>query len=208
MAECALYLITPPTIDLASFPDVLAAALDAGPVGCVQLRLPGAEPDALRQAAEKLRPIVQQRDIAFLVNAPAKIAKQLGVDGIHLDDAGEVAAARRELGAEASIGVSCGSNVHLALDAGDDGADYVSFGPFFAGAAAPDAALAEIDTLAWWSSVMTLPVVAVGGINAANCAQLVAAGADFLAVISSVWAHPEGPAAGVKAMIAAIEKAR
>jgi thiamine-phosphate pyrophosphorylase len=205
---CQLYLITPPRIELASFRDAFAAALDAGPIGCVQLRLPDAAPDALRRAADTLRPLAQDRDVAFLLNGTAKLATELGCDGVHLDDWQAVAAARRTLGTEISIGVSCGTYAQRALDAGDDGADYVSFGPFFATPSQPDAPLAELDMLTWWSQVMTLPVVAVGGITPANCAPLVAAGADFLAVIGAVWACPEGPAEGVKAMIAAMAQAR
>src|SRR4051812_47635996 len=198
---CQLYLITPPAIDLATFPDLLARALDAGPVACLQLRLPGADADSLRAAAERLRPIVQQRDIAFLINGSAALAKELGCDGVHLDRVEDVAAARRAMG-EASVGVSCGRNAQRALDAGEDGADYVSFGPFFSGSER-----AEIETLAWWVQVMTLPAVAIGGINPQNCAPLVAAGADFLAVVSAVWDHADGPAAGVAAMRAAIARA-
>src|SRR5690348_17235704 len=131
MTDCQLYLITPPAIDLATFPDLLAAALDAAPVGCVQLRLPGTDGESLARAAETLRPIVQGRDIAFLLNGPLEIARKTGCDGVHLDDATSVRPARKALGDGANIGVSCGGNAQLALDAGDDGADYVSFGPFF-----------------------------------------------------------------------------
>ena len=202
--DCRLYLITPPQIDLASFADRLAAALDAGPVGCVQLRLPGADAEMLARAAERLLPIVQGRDIAFLLSGAAEQAKRLGFDGVHLERAAEVRAARRALGDQANIGVSCGSNAQQALDAGDDGADYVSFGPFFPAAGT---AVAELETLAWWGRVMTVPSVAIGGINAQNCAPLVRAGADFLAVIAAVWDFPSGPAAGVKAMLAAMAEA-
>jgi thiamine-phosphate pyrophosphorylase len=208
LAGCALYLITPPEIDLATFPDQLAAALDVGGVGCVQLRLPSVDADGFRRACDRLRPIAQQREIAFLVNSTPVMARQLGADGVHLKSVDEAKAARKLLSSEFSVGVSCRNNVHLALDAGDDGVDYVSFGPFFPSQSVASTELAEIDTLAWWHKVMTLPAVAVGGITAENCAPLVAAGADFLAVISSVWAHPDGAAAGMKAMIAAIEKAR
>src|SRR6185312_13279625 len=122
----------------------------------------------------------------------------------HLDDAAAVAAARKLLGADANIGASCGGNAQLALDAGDDGADYVSFGPFFPRGAEP---AAELETLGWWAGVMTLPAVAIGGITPGNCAPLVKAGADFLAVISAVWDCTEGPAAGIQAMQAAIARA-
>jgi thiamine-phosphate pyrophosphorylase len=198
---CQLYLITPPEIDLAVFPDRLARALDAGPVGCVQLRLPGSSADDLRAAAERLLPMVQQRDIAFLLNGTAALAKELGCDGVHLDRVEDVGAARRVLG-DASVGVSCGTHAQQALDAGEDGVDYVSFGPFFSGSER-----AEIEMLSWWAQVMTLPAVAIGGITADNCAPLVAAGVDFLAVISAVWDHAEGPAAGVTALLEAIARA-
>ena len=207
MAECQLYLITPPAIDLASFPDRLAAALDAGGIGCVQLRLPGADADTLARAAERLGAIVQGRDIAFLLNGPAETAKRLGCDGVHLDRAADVRAARRALGDQANIGASCGNNAQRALDAGDDGADYVSFGPFFASPTLPGEARAEIETLSWWTRIMTLPAVAVGGIRPENCAPLVTAGADFLAVVSAVWDFPAGPAAGVVALTQAIARA-
>jgi thiamine-phosphate pyrophosphorylase len=202
--SCQLYLITPPAIDLATFPDRLAAALDAAPVGCVQLRLPGADATLLGRAAESLARVVHSRDIALLLNGSPALAKESGCDGVHLDDAAAVAAARKLLGADANIGASCGRNAQLALDAGDDGADYVSFGPFFppGGEAA-----AELETLVWWARVMTLPAVAIGGIKPGNCPPLVAAGADFLAVISAVWDFPSGPAAGVKALHEAMAKA-
>jgi thiamine-phosphate pyrophosphorylase len=199
--SCQLYLITPPAIDLATFPDLLAAALDAGGVACVQLRLPGSDAATLGHAAEKLGKVVQSRDIAFLLNGPPALAKQSGCDGVHLDDAAAVAAARKALGDSANIGASCGTTAQLGLDAGEDGADYVSFGPFFP---KQGETAAELETLAWWARVMTLPVVAIGGIKAENCAPLVAAGADFLAVISAVWDFPSGPAAGVKALHEAI----
>ena len=199
---CRLYLITPTQIDLARFPDLLAAALDAGPVGCVQLRLPGADRDTLARAAALVVPRVQARDVACLLNGPPALARELGFDGVHLDTASEVRAARQALGEAGSIGASCGNNAQRALDAGDDGADYVSFGPFFPrGSEEP----AEIETLSWWTRVMTLPAVAIGGIDPMNCRPLVAAGADFLAVVSAVWDCPAGPAAGVTAMIAAME---
>jgi thiamine-phosphate pyrophosphorylase len=205
--RCQLYLITPPAIDLAPFADRLAAALDAGPIGCVQLRLPGADAAIIARAAEKLAPVAHSRDVAFLLNGPAALAKETGCDGVHLDDAHAVLAARQALGDGANIGASCGNNGQLALDAADDGADYVSFGPFFPSRTVPGESRAELETLAWWARVMTVPAVAIGGINAENCAPLVAAGTDFLAVIAAVWDFPTGPAAGVTALREAIAKA-
>jgi thiamine-phosphate pyrophosphorylase len=150
---------------------------------------------------------VQGRDVAFLLNGPPALAKELGCDGVHLDAAAAVRAARQALGEGANIGVSCGNNAQRGLDAGNDGADYVSFGPFFPSASARDEPPAEIETLSWWTGVMTLPVVAVGGVKPENCRPLVAAGADFLAVLSAVWDFAAGPAAAVQAMHAAMAQA-
>ena len=116
--------------------------------------------------------------------------------------------ARRILGPDLMLGVSCHGSRELAMNGGEDGADYVAFGAFFPTGTKADAPVeAEPELLAWWSDIMELPCVAIGGITPANCAPLVQAGADFLAVVSAVWDHPEGPAAGVRAMNAAIAAA-
>ncbi|MCF3945672.1 thiamine phosphate synthase [Acidiphilium sp. AL] len=202
-----LYLVTPPRIEVATFPDALAAALDAGPVACVQLRLKDAAEDEVRRAIDALRPVAQARDVAFLVNDRADLAVELGCDGAHLGQEdlgpGGVAAARRMLGG-LSLGVTCHSSRHLAMEAAEAGADYVAFGAFFPTATKQAKTRAEVDIIAWWADVMEVPCVAIGGITPENCAPLVEAGADFLAVVGAVWNHPDGPAAGVRAMLAAM----
>lgn len=203
---CRLYLITPPIIDdLKAFEDAFAAALDAGDVACAQLRLKDRNgvpaPDELvLAAAEALAPIAQSRDVAFLINDRPDLAKKAGADGVHIgqSDAG-YDEARALLGADATIGVTCHNSVDLALDVGEAGADYVAFGAFFPTATKTAPTRAEPDILEWWSFATTVPCVAIGGITPQNCAPLVRAGADFLAVSSAVWAHPAGPAAAVKA---------
>lgn len=201
-----LYLVSPPRIEPA-FADVLAAALDAGPVACFQLRLKDAPDDAVKQAVASLLPVTQARDVAFLLNDRADLAESLGCDGAHLgqDDlpAGGVKAARRTLDG-LSLGITCHDSRHLAMEAAEAGADYVAFGAFFPTATKAPKTGAEIELLAWWSEMMEVPSVAIGGINATNCAPLVAAGTDFLAVVSAVWAHEHGPAAGVRAMLDAM----
>jgi thiamine-phosphate pyrophosphorylase len=185
---CRLYLITPETLDPA-FPATLAAALDAGDVAAVRLHLPGADSATLRAAAESLRPIVQSRGVAFIIGADAALAAATGSDGVHLKPSDMPAAQARKL-----IG---------DLQLGDAGADYIAFGPF--GADTESSPAPEL--IAWWSELMELPVVAEGAITVENCASLVQAGADFLAVGAAIWNNPAGPAAAVRAMNAAIAAA-
>lgn len=203
--DCRLYLITPPVL-ADGFADTLARALDAGDVAALQLRLKGAEPDAVRRWAERLIPVCAARGVEFLLNDDAALAKRLGV-GAHLGQAdGDHAAARRLLDG-LTLGITCHDSRHLAMEAGEIGADYVAFGAFFPTATKEARYHAEPDLLEWWSEVMEVPCVAIGGITAGNCAPLVRAGADFLAVVGAVWNHADGPEAGVRAMNDAIARA-
>ena len=196
--SCQLYLISPPAID-ATFPDALARALDGGPVAAFQLRLKGLDDHAVARAAEPLQKLCAERDVAFIVNDSMALAKRLGADGVPLGQGdGDPTEARRLLGPQAQIGVTCHASRHLAMEAGEKGADYVAFGAFFPTTTKAVEHHAEPDILRWWSSLFELPCVAIGGITAGNAAPLVAAGADFLAVSGAVWAHPDGPAAGVR----------
>jgi thiamine-phosphate pyrophosphorylase len=203
--RCRLYLVTPPAFDPPTFRDQLATALDAGDVAAVQLRLKDADDDAIRRVADALRPVVQQRGVAFLLNDRPDLAAATGCDGAHVGAEDMPAStARRVLGAGLTLGVSCYASRDLAMSAGEDGADYVAFGSFFPSGTKQTGIRADVELLTWWSELMELPCVAIGGITAENCAPLLQAGADFLAVIAAVWNHPEGAAAGVRAMNAAI----
>lgn len=205
---CRLYLITPPAIDLKTFPALMAEALDAGDVGAVQLRLKDLEEDALRRAIDALRPVVQSRGVAFLMNDRPDLAVKHGCDGAHVGQQDTPATvARKILGPDRTLGVTCHDSRDLAMTAGEEGADYVAFGAFFPTTTKDAKFRASPEILEWWSSMMELPCVAIGGITAANCAPLVRAGADFLAVVGAVWNHPEGPGAGVKAVNKAIKEA-
>ncbi len=203
-AGCRLYLITPPAVDLGRFPDHLAAALDAGDVAAVQLRLKDADDRAVVRAIDVLRPVVQSRDVAFLVNDRPDLAAAHGCDGAHVGQDDMAASEARAALGELTLGVTCHASRDLAFAAGEAGADYVAFGAFFPTATKRAPARCEPETLQWWSELMELPCVAIGGIDAANCAPLVQAGADFLAVVGAVWSDPDGPAAGVRRMNAAI----
>ena len=205
---CRLYLITPPAIALDAFAPRLEAALDAGDVACLQLRLKGADDDDVRRAGERLLPICQARDVPLLVNDRPDLAAELGADGVHVgaDDA-DYAQARETVGADGTVGVSCYDSRHRAMEAAAAGADYVAFGAFFPTPTKTPRARADVDLLSWWQALMVVPCVAIGGITAENCGPLVQAGADFVAVIGGVWSHPEGPAAGVDAINRAIASA-
>jgi thiamine-phosphate pyrophosphorylase len=207
MTDCRVYLITPPRIDLAVFPDALARTLDAGDVACLQLRLKDAPRDEIRRAIDALRPVAQSRDVAFLLNDDAELAMQTGCDGAHLGQEDGDHAAARALLKDATLGITCHDSRHLAMRAGELGADYVAFGAFFPTTTKDTHHQPDLEILEWWSSIFEIPCVAIGGITAENCAPLVRAGADFLAVIGAVWNHPEGPEAGLRAMNAAIAEA-
>lgn len=204
--RCRLYLVTPPVLP-PGFGDLLAAALDAGDVACLQLRLKDAPEDEIRRAIDTLMPIAQARDVAFILNDDAKLAAAAGCDGAHLGQTDGDHAGARKLLAGKILGITCHASRHLAMEAGELGADYVAFGAFFPTSTKEAKHHADPEILEWWSEMMELPSVAIGGITPANCGPLVRAGADFLAVVGAVWNHPEGPAAGVRAMNTAIGEA-
>jgi len=197
---CRLYLITPPEIDPAAFRDTLAEALDAGDVACLQLRLKDASDDEVRRAADLLRPVAQERNVAFIMNDRPDLAAETGCDGVHVGQEDVTyKEARRIVGDGAIVGVTCHNSRHLAMLAAEQGADYVAFGAFFATGTKEPKARAEPEILTWWSDIMAVPCVAIGGITVENAHILVEAGADFLAVVAGVWDYKDGPAAAVRA---------
>ena len=199
--SCRLYLITPPAIDdLDGFAATLARTLDAGDVAVVQLRLKDVDEAALRRAVDALCPVAQDRDVAFLLNDRPDIAAETGCDGVHVgQEDSSYAEARRLVGAEAVVGVTCHDSRHLAMEAAEAGADYVAFGAFNPTTTKEAKTAADPDLLTWWSEIFEIPCVAIGGITVDNAAPLVDAGADFLAVSGGVWNHPDGPEAAVRA---------
>jgi thiamine-phosphate pyrophosphorylase len=196
---CQLYLISPPRIE-DGFAVDLDAALGAGPVAAFQLRLKGLDDHAIAALAEPLIAICRNHDVAFIVNDSIGLAKRLGADGVHLgQDDGDPRDARAALGKDAQIGVTCHDSRHLAMEAGEAGADYVAFGAFYPTTTKETKHRPDLSILGWWSTLFGIPGVAIGGITADNAAPLIAAGADFIAVSGAVWGHPDGPAAGVAA---------
>ena len=199
--RCRLYLITPPRLEAKSFAEVLKRALGAGDVASLQLRLKDVSDDEIRRDAEVLMPIAQRAGVAFILNDRPDLAAALACDGVHIGQEDmPYAEARAIVGANAIVGVTCHDSRHLAIDAAEAGADYVAFGAFFPTATKQTKSHAEIELLQWWGEMMVVPVVAIGGITVDNAKPLVEAGADFLAVSSGIWDHPDGPEKAVKAL--------
>lgn len=171
-----------------------------------QFRVKGIDQHEAARLAEPLQAICREREVAFIVNDSIALARRLKADGVHLgQDDGDVREAREALGREAQIGVTCHASRHLAMEAGEAGADYVAFGSFFPSGTKASDHRPEPELLSWWQGLMEIPCVAIGGITPQNCAPLVAAGADFLAVSGAVWSGDEAEAvrAFVQAMAAA-----
>jgi len=206
--RCRLYLITPPRIDPATFREKLAEALDGGDIGALQLRLKEATDDQVRNAIDRLMPEAAARGVPFILNDRPDLAAEMGCDGVHVGQSDmSYASAREAVGDECIVGVTCHDSRHLAMEAGERGADYVAFGAFYPTSTKEAKARATTEILEWWSELFVLPSVAIGGITAENCGRLAQAGADFVAVVSAVWDHENGPAAAVAAFEKALENA-
>ena len=195
-----LYLITPPKLDLATFPDILERTLDAGNVACIQLRLKNTIEDDVRQAIDSLKKIAQVRGVAFLLNDDPALAADTGCDGVHIgqEDA-TYSDARKAIGSDAIVGVTCHASRHLGMEAAEQGADYVAFGAFFETKTKIPKFYADFEILEYWCQDMTVPAVAIGGITVNNCRPLINTGVDFLAITSGIWDYETGPQEAVKA---------
>jgi len=206
---CRLYLITPPLIaDLAEFEGTLEDALSAGDVAALQIRLKDVPLDAVREAAKVLAPVAHRHDVAVLMNDHVELARELRLDGVHVGQSDMAYKdARRILGPNAMIGVTCHNSRHLAMEAAEAGADYVAFGAFYPTSTKTVEHMAELETLTIWQETMETPCVAIGGITADNARAVAEAGADFIAVSGAVWNHPNGASAGVSALLDAISQA-
>ncbi len=196
---CQLYLISPLDVG-GAFAERLKETLGAGPVAAFQFRVKGVDQHEAARLAGPLQRICAEHDVAFIVNDDIALAKRIGADGVHLGQGdGDPREARRLLGPGAQIGITCHDSRHLAMEAGEAGADYVAFGAFYPTPTKDTQHRPEPEILSWWSTMFELPCVAIGGITPDNAVPLVEAGADFLAVLSAVWSYPDGPAAAVRA---------
>ena len=203
---CRLYLITPPRLDdLAAFGHILAQTLDAGDVAALQIRLKDVADEIVCAAVDALAPIAQARGVAVILNDRPDLAVRMGCDGVHVGQSDTpYAQARRLMGRDRIVGVTCHDSRHLAMEAAEQGADYVAFGAFFPTPTKEAPTRAEPEVLTLWQESMETPCVAIGGITAENARGLAAAGADFIAVSAGVWSHPAGEAEAVRALNAAI----
>ena len=203
-----IYLISPEAVTVPAELDAFAAALEEAVAtdlaAAFQLRLKGVSDDWIGAVTSRLLPICRARDVAFILNDRPDLAVKFGCDGVHVspDDA-DFAQVRDIIGDELIFGATCRASRDLAFEAGEAGADYVAFGAFYPTQTKAAKSKASPDILEWWTGIAELPCCAIGGINAGNAKVLMDAGADYLAVVSSVWSHPDGAAAGVRALVEA-----
>jgi thiamine-phosphate pyrophosphorylase len=198
---CRLYLITPSTIsDLDAFAAALGEALSAGDVAALQIRLKPADDDMIRRAVAKLAPIARAHDVAVLLNDRPDLARETGCDGVHIGQTDtSLIEARRILGRDAMIGVTCHDDLELAWGAAEAGADYVAFGAFYPTTTKETVHRPPLDLLTGWQQSIEIPCVAIGGITVETAAEVARAGADFIAVSAGVWSYDKGAAEAVKA---------
>lgn len=181
-----LYLITPPAIDLELFPTLLTRVLDAHDVACLRLSLATRDEDVILRTGDALRELAHARDIPLVITDHVLMVERLGLDGVHLSEGNvRIRKLREELGADAIIGAYCGTSRHDGLNAGEAGADYVSFGPV-GHTALGDGQLVERDVFEWWSEVIELPVVAEGVLSR-DVVESFAPITDFFAFGEEIW---------------------
>jgi thiamine-phosphate pyrophosphorylase len=203
---CQLYLISPLDVD-GDFPQRLEAALSAKHVAAFQFRVKGKDQHEAARLAAPLQEICAKYDVAFVVNDDVALAKRLGADGVHLGQGdGDVREARQELGKDVQIGVTCHDSRHFALEAGEAGADYVAFGAFYPSSTKDTPYIADLELLRWWSAMLEIPSVAIGGITADNAGPIIEAGADFIAVSGAIWNAKDGPAKAVEVIANRLSK--
>lgn len=196
-----IYLISPEKIDLKTFSPRLENVLNTGLIPVFQMRLKGYEKSENIKIARELRKICAQNNCLFLLNDSYQMALEVGADGVHLGvDDGSIKEARRKSPENFVIGASCYDSKDLVAEAGEQGADYISFGAFFPSKTKTSRGKPTTEIITWAREMTNLPIVTIGGINDKNCAELAKAGADFVSVISYVWDHPKGEVEAAKIM--------
>ena len=193
-ADGQTYLVTPPEFDLEQFPDRLARVLDGWEVACLRLAMAGTDVDRIARAADALREVAHARDIAIAIDSHVQLVERLGLDGVHLTDgARSVRATRKELGADAIVGAFCGTSRHDGMNAGEAGADYVSFGPVTASSLG-DGSVAPLDLFQWWSEMIEVPVVAEGALDI-ELIRTLSPVTDFFGIGEEIWRQDDASAA-------------
>tara|TARA_B110000196_G_scaffold248156_1_gene217253 strand:- start:1813 stop:2445 length:633 start_codon:yes stop_codon:yes gene_type:complete len=193
-----LYLISPPNININEFIFSLDDVLNTGLVSCFQLRLKNVKDEDIIESAKALKPICNKYHVPFILNDRLDLVNKVEADGVHLgEDDGSILEARKLLGPKAIIGASCYNSKHLAMEAAEEGADYVAFGAFFATITKDPKTKADINIIKDWTLISNIPCVAIGGINSSNCKELVDAGVDFIAVVGSIWNKNDDPKSAI-----------
>ena len=193
-------LITPPAIDLETFPDRLAAVLDSTEIACVRLALAGKDEDMIQRAADACRLVSHARDVAIVIENHMLMVQRLGLDGVHLTDgARQVRYVRKELGSDAIVGSFCGVTRHEGMNAGEAGADYVAFGPVGTTPLGTGEQV-EFDLFEWWSQVIEVPVIAEGALTKALIEKFGPV-TDFFGIGEEIWTA-EDPLQALKDLIA------
>lgn len=202
-----IYLISPPRIDdIDAFLNQLDEVIAAGVISVFQLRLKDIENREIVLMGKKIVPKLQEAGIAVIINDNPRIAKDLHADGVHLgQEDGDINEARKLLGKDAIIGITCHNSKHLGMEAAENGADYVAFGAFYPTQTKEVIHHAEIEILEWWQDIMEIPCVAIGGINFDNALPIINAGADFIAISSGVWNYEGGIKAALQKFQTLIE---
>ena len=193
-----LYLISPPDININEFIFSLDDVLNTGLVSCFQLRLKNVKDEDIIESAKALKPICNKYHVPFILNDRLDLVNKVEADGVHLgEDDDSILEARKLLGPKAIIGASCYNSKHLAMEAAEEGADYVAFGAFFATITKDPKTKADINIIKDWTLISNIPCVAIGGINSSNCKELVDAGVDFIAVVGSIWNKNDDPKSAI-----------
>lgn len=189
-----IYLISPPHITINTFIPALQNALRAHQyISMFQLRLKGVDDGFIMDAAYQLMPLLKACNIPFIINDNPYIAKEVRADGVHLGDEDlSLDVARRVLDRDAIIGVSCYDDIEMAKNKARLGVDYISFGAFHKSKTKQskgNPSYSILPAFTEWQKKknINIPVVAIGGINNINSAQLLHEGANMLAVISYIW---------------------
>ena len=193
-----LYLISPPNINANEFIFSLDDVLNTGLVSCFQLRLKNVKDEDIIESSKALKPICNKYHVPFILNDRLDLVNKVEADGVHLgEDDDSILEARKLLGPKAIIGASCYNSKHLAMEAAEEGADYVAFGAFFATITKDPKTKADINIIKDWTLISNIPCVAIGGINSSNCKELVDAGVDFIAVVGSIWNKNDDPKSAI-----------
>ena len=189
-----IYLVTPPEIELSTFPRELAHVFERHDIACLRLSLATQDEDRIARAADAVREVCHVFEVALVIESHVGMVERLGLDGVHLTDGSRsVRKVRSTLGADAIVGAFCGASRHDGMTAGEQGADYVSFGPVKESGLG-DGTVAGRDLFEWWSEMIEVPVVAEGGLTPDNVRSL-APVSDFFAFGEEVWSTGNAVAA-------------